>query len=258
MPIQSVLRRVRALAATTILAGLSLAPAPAQSPASAFRPDGATDAPLSVTAADVQASNAKAAMAYGALVPMWRAQFAEVGERFAAPRVARFRGAGVRTPCGVVGASNAAYCPRDNAIYYDEIFLAAQAKRAAMELGTDGDMAAVGVIAHEMGHAVAIQLGHLSRYTYQNERAADCLAGAFARQAEFDGQLEDGDIDEAFSGMAAAGDPTPELTGDRRADRAILVRAALMGHGTEAQRTANFRAGLEDGPAACLPQFRGA
>ena len=130
------------------------------------------------------------------------------------------------------------------------------AKRAAAELGTDGDMAGVGVIAHEMGHAVAIQLGNMSRYTYANEKAADCLAGAFARQAEADGSLEPGDLDEALLGMAAAGDPTPQLTGDRRMDRMILVRAAAMGHGTEAQRTGNFRAGLEGGPGACLAEFR--
>ena len=257
MTTRSVLRLARTLVATALVAGLTTAAAPdAQA---RLQHMGAGDTPtVSVTLADVQASNAKAAMAYGALVPMWRAHFADVGARFVAPQVARFRGAGVRTPCGAVAANNAAYCPRDNRIYFDEIFLAAQAKRAALQLGTDGDMATVGVIAHEMGHAVAIQLGHMSRYTYQNERTADCLAGAFARQADADGQLEPGDIDEAFFGMAAAGDPTPELTGDRRADRAILVRAALMGHGTEAQRTANFRAGLEGGPGACLEEFQGA
>lgn len=257
MTTRSVLRHGRTLVATALVAGLTTAATP-DAPA-ALQRMGAGDTPtVSVTLADVQASNAKAAMAYNALVPMWRAHFADVGARFVAPQVARFRGAGVRTPCGAVTANNAAYCPRDNRIYFDEIFLAAQAKRAALQLGTDGDMAAVGVIAHEMGHAVAIQLGQMSRYTYQNERTADCLAGAFARQADADGQLEPGDIDEAFFGMAAAADPTPELTGDRRADRAILVRAALMGHGTEAQRTANFRAGLEDGPGACLEVFRGA
>ena len=253
MTTRSVLRHARALAAIPFLAGLSTAPATD----SLHRMDAGDRPAVSVTLADVQASNAKAAMAYGALVPMWRAHFADVGARFVAPQVARFRGAGVRTPCGAVTANNAAYCPRDNRIYFDVVFLAAQAKRAALQLGTDGDMATVGVIAHEMGHAVAIQLGHMSRFTYENERTADCLAGAFARQADADGQLEPGDIDEAFFGMAAAGDPTPELTGDRRADRAILVRAALMGHGTEAQRTANFRAGLEGGPGACLEEFRG-
>jgi predicted metalloprotease len=116
-------------------------------------------------------------------------------------------------------------------------------------------MAGIGVLAHEVGHAVAMQLGHASRLAYDNESTADCLAGAFARQASRDGSLEKGDVEEAFFGMAAAGDPEPELTGDRRIDRRILVRAAVMGHGTREQRTANFRAGLDGGAGACLAEF---
>lgn len=247
---RSVLRRGHSLALATLLA---LAPAAS---AVALPPSGAT--PVRVSAADVAASNDKVRMAYGALVPMWQAHFEALGERFAAPRLARFSGPGVRTACGAVTANNAAYCPRSNTIYFDEVFVAGLAKRAASELGTDGDMAGVGVIAHEMGHAVAIQLGNMSRYTYPNEKTADCLAGAFARQAERDGSLEPGDREEALFGMASSADPTPELTGDRRVDRAILVRAAAMGHGTEAQRTANFRAGLEGGAGACLAEFRSA
>ena len=73
------------------------------------------------------------------------------------------------------------YCPNNNTILYDEVFVAGMAKTASNALGTDGDMASVGVIAHEMGHAVAMQLGHASRSSYQNEATADCLAGAFAR-----------------------------------------------------------------------------
>lgn len=40
-------------------------------------------------------------------------------------------------------------------------------------------MAAVGIIAHEIGHAVAIQLAYHSRVTYTNEATADCLAGGW-------------------------------------------------------------------------------
>ena len=58
-------------------------------------------------------------------------------------------------------------------------------------------------------------------------------------------------MDEAFFGMAAAADPTPELTGDRRIDRVILRRAAVMAHGTKDQRMQNFRTGLEGGAGAC-------
>jgi len=211
---------------------------------------------LALTERDVAASNEKAAMAYQALVHMWGENFRKVGERFAAPGLARYRGA-VRTGCGIVGEGNAAYCARSNTIYFDEVFLAAQAKRAALQLGTDGDMAAIGVVAHEMGHAAAIQLGHLSRTTYENEAVADCLAGAFARRADADGSLEPGDVDEAFYAMSTAGDPTPELTGDRRTDRRILDRLASVSHGTREQRMGNFRTGLEGGPGACMEEMQG-
>lgn len=208
-----------------------------------------------VTLRDVRASNEKVAMAHAALREMWSRHFREVGSRFAVPRLIRYRG-GAMSACGVMRANNAGYCPADNSIYFDEIFVAAQAKNAAREIGTDGDMAAIGIVAHEMGHAVAIQLGYMSRYTYQNESVADCLAGAFTNYAERDGSLEDGDVEEAFFGMAAAADPTPRLTGNQRTDRRIRRAAALMGHGTREQRTANFRRGLEGGAGACLDDFQ--
>jgi uncharacterized protein len=208
-----------------------------------------------VTAEDIAASNAKLQSAYSALVEMWSADFKQLGARFAAPAVARYRG-NVRTSCGVMSANNAAYCPSRNAIFFDEVFVARQAKAAALELGTDGDMAGIGIIAHEVGHAVAIQLGADSRIPYENEAAADCLAGAFTRRAAQDGTLEKGDLEEAFFGLAAAGDPTPEYTGNRRIDRQISLRAQLLGHGTREQRLSNFRAGYQGGAGACLSVFR--
>ena len=204
-----------------------------------------------VTAQDVAASNAKVVMAYNALVIMWAADFEQRGVRFVPPALVRYRGA-IRTSCGVMGGHNAAYCTVRNTIYFDDVFVARQAKDAARDLGTDGDMAAVGIIAHEMGHAVAIQLGAESPVPYYNEAAADCLAGAFTQRSARDGTLEAGDLDEAFHGLAAAGDPTPQLTGNRRIDARITYRAALMGHGTREQRLANFRAGYEQGMNVCL------
>jgi uncharacterized protein len=214
----------------------------------------AADEPVRVTQADIDEANAKVAMAYGALIDLWSPAFEAAGGRFDVPDIARYRGP-VRTQCGVMPENNAVYCPRANAIYFDEVFLAAQARRTGRALGTDGDMAAIGIIAHEMGHAVAIQLGLFSRYSYPNEMIADCLAGVFARQSERDGHLQDGDLEEAFHGMASAGDPTPELTGNPRIDRRIRSRAALMGHGTREQRMANFDAGLRGGTRACAERF---
>jgi predicted metalloprotease len=249
-------RKLRStLFAVVALIGVSLAP-PAGSAAVAAAaysdsialPDGP------VTSADIAAANAKVAAAYHALMTMWTARFGQLGAQFEEPSLLRYRGT-VRTGCGIVPQDNALYCPTANAIFFDEVFVARIAKQIGRQLGTDGDMAAVGVIAHEVGHAVAIQLGYESRFTYDNEAAADCLAGAFARSARADGSLEKGDLDEAYLGMAMAGDAEPELTGDRRTDRRILQRAALMGHGTREQRMENFQTGLDRGPEGCLPAF---
>jgi predicted metalloprotease len=162
-------------------------------------------------------------MAYSDLATMWGNGFAQMQDRFAVPRLLRYRGA-VRSSCGIMQPNNAGYCPLDNAIYYDEVFVAGQAKQAAVELGTDGDMAGIGVIAHEMGHAVAMQLGYDSPAAYENEAAAD---------------------------------PTPRLTGDRRVDRVILTRAARNAHGTKDQRMQNFRLGLQGGAGACIDELAG-
>src|SRR4051812_35567224 len=206
--------------------------------------------PVEVTSRDVEASNRKIAGAYSALGDLWTRNFDRIGERFAVPRLARYDES-VMTACGVIRPNNAEYCQRNNTIYYDEVFAAGMAKRAAAALKTDGDMAAIGIIAHETGHAVAMQLGHYYRTSYDNEAVADCLAGAFAKQAQRDGSLEDGDLDEAFFGMALAGDPTPEPTGNARYDAVIQARLARQSHGTREQRMQNFRDGLNGDAGAC-------
>ena len=212
-------------------------------------------APADITESDIAASNAKVNAAFGALVSMWGQRFADLGLRFAPPALLAYRGT-TRTAGGVMSANNAAYCAALNAVYFDEAFLARLAGAASRQLGTDGDMAAIGVIAHEMGHAVVVQLGASSPIPYENEAAADCLAGAFTEESARDGSLEAGDLDEAFFGLAAAGDPTPELTGDRRIDSRILTRATLAGHGSREQRLANFRAGYSRGAGVCVDALR--
>ena len=225
--------------------------APASIPGETYREP--ADPADRVTLREIEASNAEVRMAYGALMEMWARHFEQVGLAFEAPALLRYRGT-VRTSCGTMPQDNAVYCPRRNAIYFDEVFIAAMAKQVGRELGTDGDMAAVGVIAHEVGHAVAMQLGFASRFTYVNESVADCLAGAFARQSARDGYLEQGDLEEAFLGMALAGDPAIEAAA-ARGDARRRTHAALASHGTREQRMQNFRAGLERGPSACLPHF---
>ena len=251
------IRFARARRAVLVLASLVLTLVPRVADASGVpvlspvRVSGATG----VTDADIAASNRKVGQAYQALLAMWSERFASLGAHFAAPGLLAYRGA-VRTSCGVMHADNAAYCTARNAIYFDESFLARLSGAASRQLHTDGDMAAIGVIAHEMGHAVVSQLGADSRIPYENEAAADCLAGAFTEQSARDGSLEPGDLEEAFFGLAAAGDPTPQLTGNRRVDERIVTRASLMGHGTRDQRLANFRTGYDRGAGACVSALR--
>ena len=253
--------RTASIARSAVMALLSITlvstPASASAISAAVVPVPATTrVEVEVSNAQIAASNAKVASAYQALIEMWDERFAQLGEDFVPPSLLAYRGA-VRTGCGIMSPDNAAYCATRNSIYFDEVFLARLAGTAAQQLGTDGDMAAIGVIAHEMGHAVVSQLGADSRVPYENEAAADCLAGAFTEESDRDGALEEGDLEEAFFGLAAAGDPTPRLTGDRRVDRRILMRASLMGHGTREQRLANFRAGYERGAGACVDVLRG-
>lgn len=208
-----------------------------------------------VTAGDVQATMQEAAAAHSSLVAMWTDEFERIGEHFVAPKIARYRG-NTRSACGRLPASNAVYCGRNNTIYFDDLFLTAQAKLTGAALHTDGDMAAVGIIAHEMGHAVTAQLGSRLRNTYAMEAAADCLAGAFAQRAEKEGSLEAGDLDEAFYAMAAAADPEFEPTGNRRIEARREAIMANQGHGTRAQRQGNFRSGYEGGGGACVPELK--
>ena len=209
---------------------------------------------VTVTEADVAESNQKISEAYQVLALMWTKDFQRMGRRFAVPNIANYR-SNVRSGCGIMTINNAAYCPSDNVIYFDEVFVAGVRKQVAQKLGTDGDMAGIGIIAHEIGHAAAMQLGKNPRDTYGKEAIADCMAGTFVRQVQQDstlGRLDPGDIEEALEGVAAAGDPEVELTGNRRIDRRRLAVMRQNSHGTSEQRLANFKTGLEKGIKGCL------
>jgi len=215
----------------------------------------ADETPIELTSTEVAAANQKVEMAYSDLMGTWSASFTQIGDRFNQPRLVRHREP-VRSACGIMSANNAAYCDRDNTVYYDDVFLAAQMKSAAEALESDGDMAAVQIIAHEVGHAVAFQLGHRSRTSYDNEATADCLSGAFANTSRMRGTLEKGDLEEAEHAISLAGDPRLQLTGNRRMDREMKREAARRSHGTAEQRWENFNAGLNGGAGACLAEFR--
>ena len=118
------------------------APGPGNSPA------------VEVTDQDVAEANSKIAAAYGALVQMWRNDFRQIGERFVAPRVARYDRT-IMTACGVIRPENAEYCPNNNTIYYDEVFTAGMAKLASRALAEDARRAVALALDEEEGAALA-------------------------------------------------------------------------------------------------------
>jgi predicted metalloprotease len=105
-------------------------------------------------------------------------------------------------------------------------------KNVGERLGTDGDMAAVNILAHEWGHAMQQVLGISHSATKPHELQADCFAGAFANHAYQQGYIEEGDIEEAQMGMAQVGD-------------------ARNSHGTPKERLDAFSKGYESGVGVC-------
>jgi predicted metalloprotease len=164
---------------------------------------------------------------------------------------------GVNTGCG--SASSAVgpfYCPADQRVYLDLSFY----RDMEQQLGASGDFAWAYVIAHEVGHHVQNLAGtsdevrRLQREDPENanplsvrlELQADCYAGVWAHSVFEQGDLEEGDVEEAISASEAVGDDRLQ----RRASGG--VNPDSFTHGTSAQRAKWFRAGQSAGePADC-------
>lgn len=164
-----------------------------------------------------------------------------------------FRGA-VQSACGTgQAAMGPFYCPRDEKVYIDLSFYDELRQR----FGAPGDFAQAYVIAHELGHHVQHILGidqEVRRLQQEDpgtanplsvrlELQADCLAGVWGHEANAQGILEPGDIEEGLNAAAAIGDD--RLSGGQ-------VSMDSFTHGSSAQRVTWLRKGLESGdPNAC-------
>ena len=116
------------------------------------------------------------------------------------------------------------------------------------------------VIAHEMGHHVQRQTGtsdevdrlsssnpsEANELSVRQELQADCYAGVWASTVFAEGDLEPGDLDEAFNAAEAVGD-------DRLQEQATgRVNPDSFTHGTSEQRRTWFERGYSSGdPADC-------
>ena len=155
---------------------------------------------------------------------------------------------GVRTACGTAStAVGPFYCPNDQKVYIDLSFYDELRRR----FGAPGDFAQAYVIAHEVGHHVQNLTDHLETGSRKPnaqiavELQADCLAGAWARNAEGRRLIEVGDIDEALNAAAQIGDDTLQRQAQGR------VQPETWTHGSAAQRSSSFKKGYQGGASAC-------
>ena len=148
------------------------------------------------------------------------------------------------------------YCPADKRVYIDLTFY----EDMERQLQASGDFAWAYVIAHEMGHHVQNVDGTNAEVTdlqrsepdeanelsVRLELQADCYSGVWAATVFAEGDLEEGDLEEAFTASEAVGD-------DRLQERAgQVVNPETFTHGTSEQRRSWFEKGYSSAdPASC-------
>jgi predicted metalloprotease len=154
---------------------------------------------------------------------------------------------GTQSACGTATtAIGPFYCPLDHKVYIDLSFYDELRSR----FGAPGDFAEAYVIAHELGHHVQNLRNRLNKTSAGVEQIpvelqADCMAGAWARDAEKRGLLEVGDVDEALNAASQIGDDTLQRKSGGQ------VQPETWTHGSAAQRSSSFKKGYSGGPEAC-------
>ncbi len=134
------------------------------------------------------------------------------------------RGSDITSSCGPVRDVLAAYCSRDDHIYFSETF-------AVFTLNQFGDGALAYVMAHEYAHNVQSERGRRNGSDDDvdivvAELHSDCLAGAYLGDLRERGQLEEGDYREAQTLAVNLGD---DDHGSGIARRNALHRGFLQG-----------------------------
>ena len=188
---------------------------------------------------------------------VWTQIFKQQGDQYGRAELVLYAGAVSTGGCGnATSAVGPFYCPADERVYLDLSFYD-DMKR---QLDAPGDFAWAYVIAHEVGHHVQKlsgtnqQVAALERenpddaneLSVRTELQADCYSGVWASTVFAEGDLEQGDIDEAFTASEAVGDDRLQSQAGRK------VNPDTFTHGTSEQRRSWFTKGYESGdPAAC-------
>jgi hypothetical protein len=191
---------------------------------------------------------------------LWRLALTSEGEGYDNAQLVLYSGAVSTEGCG--GATSAVgpfYCPADGRVYLDLSFY----EDMERQLGASGDFAWAYVIAHEMGHHVQRELGtseevrrrqqessdDANELSVRLELQADCYSGFWASTVFEAGDLEQGDLDEAFTASEAVGD-------DRLQQQAGgSVNPDSFTHGTSEQRRRWFTKGYESADAGACDTF---
>jgi predicted metalloprotease len=162
--------------------------------------------------------------------------------------------------CGAAqSATGPFYCPEDEKVYIDLGFF----QELSQRFGAPGQFAQAYVLAHELGHHIQKLTGIEAKVRQQQESdsrevnplsvklelQADCFAGVWAHTTQQRGLLEKGDVESALGAAAAVGDDRLQkmTTGH--------VSPESFTHGTSAQRTHWFTAGLDSGQVSACNTF---
>lgn len=122
-------------------------------------------------------------------------------------------------------------------------------KQVGKVVATDGDDAAIVVLAHELGHAISNRTMQ-AEDKIEREAMADCVAGAVSKMASGAGHLEAGDLKEARAELARGGTPDPDQLSPVISSM-IISSGHWYNHGSAATRLRNFDLGYGKGLNAC-------
>lgn len=183
---------------------------------------------------------------------VWSEIFKEEGMEYTEPTMVLYSGS-VQSACGMAGSAvGPFYCPGDQKLYIDLSFY----RELQDKFQAPGDFAMAYVIAHEVGHHVQTLLGtsekmaslrqrlsetEYNKYQVRMELQADYFAGVWAKRAESQNLLDEGDIDEALNAASAVGDDTLQKKYQGR------VVPESFTHGTSEQRKRWFYKGYKAG-----------
>jgi len=190
----------------------------------------------------------------------WRTALSSEGTGYEGAELVLYSGAVSTEGCG--GATSAVgpfYCPPDGRVYLDLSFY----EDMRRQLGASGDFAWAYVIAHEMGHHVQRELGtsdevhreeqtdpeEANELSVRLELQADCYAGFWGSSVFEAGDLEKGDLQEAFTASEAVGDDRLQKQAGGSVDPDSFT------HGTSEQRRRWFTRGYKSAEAGACDTF---